>query len=327
MRYESGDATQYAHFVAVDATDLKSRETGLSSFTVYSVRGNGAPLLWTTPTITESDPTNMPGVYELLLDESVDVTEGLLNESVVYHITHAGMDPVSLDLEWFVVPGVYRDSNEDYKAVLTGVGASSATLAAITAGTDEFEGCVLEIIAGTGAGQARTIVSNTNAANPVCTVDPAWKTQPTGGTYRIWTGPLPITIEQINSTVDTALVDYDAPTKAELDTLIGTPITDVASDIAILLGKDAVYVKNTAVSAFAFYMETTAGAPATGKTVTVKLSLDGAAFNAPAGAVTEVSDGWYEVDLTNAEMNGDEIAFVATAAGCKQTNIKIRTQS
>lgn len=232
MRFESGDATQYLHFVAVDATDLKTRETGLTTFTVYSVRGNGTPLLWTTPTITESEATNMPGAYELLLDESVDVTEGLMTERVVYHITQADMAPVTIDAEWFVIPGVYRDSNDDYKAVLTGVGASSATLAAITAGTDALAGCVLEIIAGTGAGQARLITTNTNAANPVCTLDRAWETQPTVATYRLWLGSLPSTTTELADAVhDEPLAGHSTAGSA------GKALSDADANVVDIQGR------------------------------------------------------------------------------------------
>ena len=89
------------------------------------------------------------------------------------------------------------------------------------------------------------------------------------------------------------------------------------------------YKKNTAVTAFMFYMELTAGGPATGVTVTVQISKDGGAFanvTDGSGTATEVSDGWYQVDLTGTEMNADEVALKATGTACNQRNIKIRTQ-
>ena len=53
MRMPSGVTDQYIYFVAVDSTDLKTRETGLSSFTVYRSRNGGSATAWTTPTIAE----------------------------------------------------------------------------------------------------------------------------------------------------------------------------------------------------------------------------------------------------------------------------------
>ena len=41
-RMAAGETNQYVYFVAVDATDLKTRETGFSSFTVYYSINSGA---------------------------------------------------------------------------------------------------------------------------------------------------------------------------------------------------------------------------------------------------------------------------------------------
>jgi hypothetical protein len=101
MRLASGVTDQYVYFVAVDATDLKTRETGLSSFTVYRSRNGGAAVAMTTPTVNETDATNMPGVYELLLDEDMTIDSGDDTQEMVYHITHAGMAPVTRVIELF----------------------------------------------------------------------------------------------------------------------------------------------------------------------------------------------------------------------------------
>ncbi|TGS78419.1 hypothetical protein EN821_36990, partial [Mesorhizobium sp. M2D.F.Ca.ET.178.01.1.1] len=69
MRIPSGKTDQAIYFVAVASTDLKTRKTGLSSFTVYRSRNGGTATVYTTPTITELSAANMPGVYSLLIDE------------------------------------------------------------------------------------------------------------------------------------------------------------------------------------------------------------------------------------------------------------------
>ena len=101
MRIASGVTDQYIYFVAVDATDFTTRETGLSSFTVYRSRNGGAAAAMTTPTINETDTTNMPGVYELLLDEDMTIDAGDEEQEMVFHITHAGMAPVSRSVTLF----------------------------------------------------------------------------------------------------------------------------------------------------------------------------------------------------------------------------------
>src|SRR3990167_400057 len=104
MRIASGTVDQVLNFVAVDSTDLKTRETGLTTFTVYRCRNGGAVTIMTTPTVTELDATNMPGVYKLLLDEDMTIAAGNSTEEMVFHITQASMAPVTIAIELFRPP-------------------------------------------------------------------------------------------------------------------------------------------------------------------------------------------------------------------------------
>jgi hypothetical protein len=101
MRIASGVTDQYVYFVAVDATDFTTRETGLSSFTVYRSRNGAAAAAYTTPTINETSASNMPGVYEILLDEDMTVDAGDETQEFALHITHAGMAPVTRTIELY----------------------------------------------------------------------------------------------------------------------------------------------------------------------------------------------------------------------------------
>ena len=101
MRIPSGVTDQFIYFVAVDATDKTTRETGLSSFTVYRSRNGAAAAAMTTPTVNETDATNMPGVYELLLDEDMTITAGNDSEEMAFHITATGMEPVTRTIELY----------------------------------------------------------------------------------------------------------------------------------------------------------------------------------------------------------------------------------
>lgn len=100
MRIPSGVTDQYIYFVAVDDT-TGARKTGLSSFTVYRSRDGGAAAAYTTPTVNETDSTNMPGVYELLLDEDMTIGSGNDSEEVCLHITKSGMLPVTRTFELY----------------------------------------------------------------------------------------------------------------------------------------------------------------------------------------------------------------------------------
>ena len=101
MRIPSGVTDQYIYFVAVDSTDLKTRETGLTTFTVYRSRNGAAAAAMTTPTVNEVDATNMPGVYELLLDEDMTIGSGNDSEEMCFHITQASMAPVTRTIELY----------------------------------------------------------------------------------------------------------------------------------------------------------------------------------------------------------------------------------
>ena len=101
MRIASGNVTTYIAFVAVDATDLKTRETGLTGFTVYRSRNNGTATVFTTPTVAEASAANMPGDYWLLVDEDTTIAAGADTEEMMLHITHASMAPVTRTIELY----------------------------------------------------------------------------------------------------------------------------------------------------------------------------------------------------------------------------------
>lgn len=141
---------------------------------------------------------------------------------------------------------------------------------------------------------------------------------------------------QLKTVLDDVLTDT-----ADIQPKIGTPNTNLANDAAVekgvvdqirtdtllLLTADVAYKRNIAVTAFEFFMRNTDGTPGTGKTVTASISKDGGAFAGVAGAITELTLGWYKVNLTATEMDADEVGLNFTAAGCFTTPVKIRTQS
>jgi len=97
MKIISGSTTSKMAFYVVDAAGYPL--DALTGFVVYRSRNGGTPVLWTTPTITEADATNTPGLYHLVLDE--DTTISLPCEEMIVYITHADIQPVvrSVDIE------------------------------------------------------------------------------------------------------------------------------------------------------------------------------------------------------------------------------------
>lgn len=87
--------------------------------------------------------------------------------------------------------------------------------------------------------------------------------------------------------------------------------------------------KNTALANFEFLMVSSSDhvTPATGLTITATRSIDGAAFGACANAVSEVASGIYKINLAAADLNGDVITFLFTAAGADARYITVKTDS
>ncbi len=83
--------------------------------------------------------------------------------------------------------------------------------------------------------------------------------------------------------------------------------------------------KNQSLAKFPLVMtDSTTHNPATGKTVTVTRSIDGAAQGATtAGTATELSNGSYYIDLSAADLNGNTVLLRATASGCDDLFISL----
>jgi hypothetical protein len=85
--------------------------------------------------------------------------------------------------------------------------------------------------------------------------------------------------------------------------------------------------QNTALNDFVFTMVLSSDhvTPATGLTVTAERSIDGAAFAATTNSPTEISNGYYSIDLSAADMNGRVISLKFTAATADQREIVMVT--
>jgi len=81
--------------------------------------------------------------------------------------------------------------------------------------------------------------------------------------------------------------------------------------------------KNQALAGFPFPMtDSTAHAPATGKSVSVYRRIDGGA-EALVGAATELANGLYKIDFAASDLNGTVIAVRCTATGCDDLNFDL----
>jgi len=287
LRIVSGSTTEYIYFVAVDATDLKTRETGLSGFTVYRSRNNGAATAYTTPTVSEISAANMPGVYTLLVDEDTTIGAGNDSEEYCVHITQASMAPVTRSVE------LYR---------------AKATLGT-TIATANIDATISSRLATAGYtapdnGTIATIQTDTNDIQsrlPAALV--AGKMDGSVGAYQAGQTP-----------ADSVLV-----------TPANKLATD-GSGYVTEVNVDGVK-KNAALSNFEFLMvDATDGyTEETGLSVTAQRSIDGGAFAACANAVSEVGNGIYKINLAATDLNGDVITLRFSAAGARTRYITIKT--
>jgi hypothetical protein len=85
--------------------------------------------------------------------------------------------------------------------------------------------------------------------------------------------------------------------------------------------------KNTPYAAFSFPMYNSSGVPTTGLTVSASRRIDAGSFAACANAVTEVSSGWYSLDLAASDLAGNTIALRFSAAGAVDTDLAIYPHS
>lgn len=177
---------------------------------------------------------------------------------------------------------------------------------------------------GTGA-VPQTVNILTTAADPSDTVRfgltalPNAAAEAAGGLFTRGSGAGQIT-QDANGRVNINAV-------ALLGTAWLTPAVAGTPDVTVLATSRPGIRKNTALAKFEFLMtDSTNHNPATGLTVTVTRSIDGAAFAAGTlSAVTAVSNGLYYVDFGAGDLNGNVITLRCTATGADDLFVTITT--
>lgn len=118
---------------------------------------------------------------------------------------------------------------------------------------------------------------------------------------------------------------------ANLDTQLGaipTRVEATADKDEILAQLPAAPVKNASFTYVIKMVDSTDHAtPETGLTIAMTRSLDGAAFGAATGVVTEISTGHYKVVASAADMNGDVVTHRFTSTGADDLTIEFKTVS
>lgn len=174
MSLKVGQTDGHVTVYAVSDTDYVTPKTGMSGITVYYSLNGGSSTAMTTPTVTEIDSTNVPGAYDVLVDEAgMSTADGELTIQV------AGTDA-------YIPPRVVEIKDNTEKDVYDRIG--SPVGADISGDIATIDTVVDSVLVDTGT----TLPASITALNDISSAD-------------------------VNSACDTALTDYDAPTKAELD--------------------------------------------------------------------------------------------------------------
>lgn len=126
--------------------------------------------------------------------------------------------------------------------------------------------------------------------------------------------------QSLDDLKDFADAGYDPATNK----VQGVVLTDTVTTITN--GQDR-YQKNVAAADIPFVLvdSTDHVTRKTGITVTATRSIDGAAFGSATGTVSEVANGVYSFDASQADMNGNNIVFRFTGAACDPVELHIKT--
>jgi hypothetical protein len=104
-------------------------------------------------------------------------------------------------------------------------------------------------------------------------------------------------------------------------------VTGAVGSVAAAVAITSNLKQNQALAGFQFLMtDSTNHNPLTGATITATRSLNGAAFSATANSATEISNGWYTINLAATDLNAKTVALRFTATGADDRDIQLITQ-
>jgi len=129
-----------------------------------------------------------------------------------------------------------------------------------------------------------------------------------------------------SATADNITADYSTGYN-KANSSIGA-VTTVTNPVNILSASGNTVRKNVALANFMFKMVDVNDLKTglTGLAITPTRSLDGGAFGAAANAASEVSNGWYKINLAAGDLNGDVVVLRFTATGAQPYELTMVTQ-
>jgi hypothetical protein len=229
-------ATPKLPVILVNATDHATPTTGVTSPTVYYMVQDGSAAQKTSPTFAELDATNMKGLYQLTLDNTMTGTVGKL----VVYVTKTGCDDFRAEVD--VVDNLESDtytiantSNTTIATVNTTLGTVNTTLTAAnstiaTANTTIASANTTIANANTTIGLANTTITlaNTTVTNANTTI----------GNANTTVGLMNTTVNNINTTTGSFNTTWTSTKAGYLDAAVSSRlptanITLVAGNVSV----------------------------------------------------------------------------------------------
>ncbi len=125
---------------------------------------------------------------------------------------------------------------------------------------------------------------------------------------------------QTDPTTNTGTIESILEDTNELQT------DDVPALIAGITGERDDPAKNVAYSFDIVMFSSSTGDPTSGLSVVGQRAIEGGAFAAMTGTISEIGSGFYTVNASAADMNGDRISWRFTATGANPRSVTIYTQ-
>lgn len=283
---------------------------------------------WLSGSFKEKDATNMPGVYELGLDNN-----GLATGSnwVLYMLKGAtNMAPVLLEIQLSAV-----DLTDGVRAGLTAL----PNVASGSAGAIPTTGTGANQINVDGAG---AVDANTKKWSGTTVKTPAVAGVPVVDVSMWYGGQVPapnvtgvplidakyllgtiFVTPAVAGIVDVNVKKFNNVTAPSLPTNFTSMGIDSNGRVQIQSAPN----KNVALSNFEFVMVDSTGLPKTGLTITATRSIDGGGFGACTNAATEIGNGVYSINLSAADLNGNVISLRFTASGANDSLVTLTTNA
>jgi len=320
-RYKGSTDVTIDVWIADSSSSVGAGLTGLAydsaSLVCYYRRGatgSATPLSLATQTVdgahsdggfVEISSANMPGMYRLDLEDAICASG--VDEVSIELKGAANMVPVPIRLE-------LRDTPWSHRGTAQSGGSDKVRLATTASTTADFHnGQVAYIRSGTGAGQSRVIIDYTTDRDAYVYVagasneGRAWDFSP-DNTSVIEIYPLPgfmpasIELSGQNPVADLSATALSAIT-TELTSNFLPAITQCRRGVAFTLPFEMVDATDLHTAE-------------PGKTVTVEVSIDDAAFAPATNSATEVASGAYNIALTTTEMDSTRTRVKVSATGC-----------